>query len=252
MSRELKRVPLDFDWPMNMVWKGYLNPYHSQECKACKGSGLNPATKKLEDDWYTHSRTDGEEGWMYHLEQEDVQALLDHGRLWDFTRRPINDEQKKILADLKAQGKASYWLPSDNGYIPTPEEVNKWARQAGISGHDSCNQWICVEARAKRLGVYGKCSYCNGEGHVWFSNEVKKLSEEWESYEPPTGEGYQLWENCSEGSPVSPVFETLDELCEWCETGATTFGSAKTSKEEWKRMLDEDFVVHKQGNMVFM
>lgn len=62
----------------------------------------------------------------------------------------------------------------------------------------------------------------------------------------------QLWETTSEGSPVSPVFATLDELCAWCETNATTFGSFKASKEEWKKMLDEDFVHHQEGNMVFL
>jgi hypothetical protein len=27
MGRELKRVPLDFDCPLNKVWKGYINPF---------------------------------------------------------------------------------------------------------------------------------------------------------------------------------------------------------------------------------
>ena len=39
---------------------------------------------------------------------------------------------------------------------------------------------------------------------------------------PPKGEGFQLWETTTEGSPVSPVFETLDELCEWWLYGART------------------------------
>ena len=70
--------------------------------------------------------------------------------------------------------------------------------------------------------------------------------------EVPEGEGYQLWETTSEGSPVSPVFKTLDELCEWCEDNATTFAQFKATKEEWKEMLDQDFVCHKQGNMIFI
>lgn len=69
---------------------------------------------------------------------------------------------------------------------------------------------------------------------------------------PPEGDGYQLWETTSEGSPVSPVFGTLDELCEWCETNATTFGNFKATKEQWKEMLLDNFVVHKQGNVIFM
>jgi hypothetical protein len=51
---------------------------------------------------------------------------------------------------------------------------------------------------------------------------------------------------------LSPVFASLEELCAWCEGNATTFGSAKTSAAEWKRMLDADFVCHTEGNMVFM
>jgi hypothetical protein len=70
--------------------------------------------------------------------------------------------------------------------------------------------------------------------------------------DPPEGEGYQLWETTSEGSPVSPVFSTLDELCEWCEGNATTFGHFKTTKEKWKQMLDDNFVVHQEGNAIFI
>ena len=71
-------------------------------------------------------------------------------------------------------------------------------------------------------------------------------------FDPPKGKGYQLWETTSEGSPTSPVFRTLDELCEWCEKNATTFGSFKATKDEWKKMLVEDDVHHKEGNCIFV
>lgn len=70
--------------------------------------------------------------------------------------------------------------------------------------------------------------------------------------EPPEGEGYQLWETTSEGSPVSPVFKTLDELCEWCEVNATTFARFTATKERWKSMLDDNFVHHATGNAIFI
>lgn len=82
----------------------------------------------------------------------------------------------------------------------------------------------------------------------YLEEPVKKLEE---LLEVPNGEGFQLWETTSEGSPISPVFETLDELCEWCDGNATTFGSLKASKEEWKKMLSNDFVYHKEGNVMF-
>jgi len=67
---------------------------------------------------------------------------------------------------------------------------------------------------------------------------------------PPKGDGYQLWETASDGSPASPVFATLDELCAWCEGNATTFADNRTTKERWKEMFEEDFVYHKAGNAI--
>ncbi len=70
--------------------------------------------------------------------------------------------------------------------------------------------------------------------------------------EVPVGEGYQLWENTSEESPISPVFKTLDELCKYAEENCSTFADFKTTKEEWKRMLEENRVYHKEGNIIYI
>ena len=37
MSREVKRVPLDFGWPLNKVWEGYLMPDSLKECPCPAG-----------------------------------------------------------------------------------------------------------------------------------------------------------------------------------------------------------------------
>jgi len=196
MGRELKRVALDFNWPLKMIWKGYINPYHSQECSSCNGSGLNPKTKQISDDWYDFANTDHR--WCDTITQDEVDALIEHKRLLDFTHE---------------------WT-KENGHqpkVPTPavtaEMVNKWNSGRGM-GHDAINSSICVETRARRLGVYGLCMFCNGEGEIWASEKIKDLEENWhedEKYEPPTGEGWQLWETVSEGSPISPVFP-IEEL----------------------------------------
>lgn len=55
--------------------------------------------------------------------------------------------------------------------------------------------------------------------------------------EPPVGEGYQCWETTSEGSPVSPVFETFEALCEWCAEHLTLYASQKASKDVWMEWL---------------
>ena len=249
MGRELKRVPLDFAWPLGKRWSGYINPCPPRQCRKCDGSGYNETTKHLSDDWYNFSNHNGQEGWQYHLEQDEVDALLNRGRLMDFTHEPRNLWQAWVVDQKLVSGRNS-WLPFPNGYHPTAKEVNAWARQG--FGHDALNRSICVETRAKRLGVWGLCDHCNGEGE-WFVNEQhERHYEEWEKTEPPEGPGFQLWETTSEGSPISPVFDSIDRLCDWAETNATTFGSFKTSAKEWKRMLSDGLVVHKEGQAVFL
>ena len=243
MGRELKRVPLDFKWPLNQVWKGYLNPYSFHECKACDGTGESRESKALSDSWYNFKSPTGK-GWNDELTQDEVDALVKADRLFDLTRVPLNEKQKKDLEE-KIKNGGNSWLPYNNGHKPTAEEVNQMVKERKLH-HDCINRWICVEQRAKRLGITNtKCEFCNGDGGFYFNDKIKK-AEKFKPVEPPIGEGYQLWETTSEGSPVSPVFTTLDELCEWCEDNATTFGNCKTTKEKWKQMLEDNFVVHKE------
>jgi hypothetical protein len=54
---------------------------------------------------------------------------------------------------------------------------------------------------------------------------------------PPKGDGWQLWETTSEGSPSSPVFKTADELAEWCVKNATFFADIGGTKEEWVKSI---------------
>lgn len=69
---------------------------------------------------------------------------------------------------------------------------------------------------------------------------------------PPPGAGYQMWETTSEGSPQSPVFKTLDALCEWCAENATTFGDWTASAAEWRAMFENGLVYHQEGCGVFI
>lgn len=301
MGRELRRVPLDFNWPWHKVWHGYLNPYHSTKCPYCDGTGYSPQAKVFSEQWYGDApfdpvaygakplsldnetliavarfhverspgyymvgyRTVDEavrsetmrlwklfgNQWMHHLIQEDVDALVKAERLWDFTRVPRTPEQEEIVKKKIADGGNS-WLPESNGYVPTAQEVNDWSLH-GLS-HDGCNMYACLRARCEREGIASECSRCHGSGELWQSPELKKLHEEWKEVEPPKGDGYQLWETTSEGSPVSPVFPSLDELCAWCAKHATTFARFKATKEDWRKMLDADCVCHQEGGNIFM
>src|SRR5688500_12984835 len=74
------------------------------------------------------------------------------------------------------------------------------------------------------------------------SGSSRRDKQRWQATEPPAGPGFQLWETTSEGSPVSPVFTTLDRLCTWAATHATTFGDARATKDQWKKMLLQERV----------
>lgn len=64
----------------------------------------------------------------------------------------------------------------------------------------------------------------------------------------------QLYEDTSEGTPISPVFPAseLEALCEYAEKNCTVFGTEKATKQEWLQMLSDGFVFHREGNMVFI
>lgn len=260
MGREIKRVAVDFEWPMSKTWKGFINPHydgHCIKCAACDGSGSSPGAKRLHDLWYGHipfdPRSTGSEpfsethpiirataehnvksapeyygsgegaiireavrlaklfngSWSHHLDADDVAALLEADRLWDFTRNPRTPEQVEIVKAKIAAGGNS-WLPESNGYIPTPKEVNEWSISS--FAHDGINSWRVIGAKCKRLGIEPYCDACNGKGSIWDSEENKKICDDWQQEEPPAGDGWQVWETVSEGSPVTPVYSTAEGL----------------------------------------
>lgn len=235
--RELKRVPLNFNAPLNVVWKGYCNPYPAKvKCHRCEGEGLNTATVRIARRFYSFG--DRSRSWFDKITQDEVQALVDEGRLYDFTH-------------TWKQGEG--WKRREDNYIPTADEVNAAQHTRGLRGHhDTINRWILVEARARRLGVYGKCRVCRGDGYLPNPDKkIQKLSKKHKMGEPPTGEGYQLWETCSEGSPISPVFRNVEDLAHWCADNATVFGSEKASTEQWLQMFSTEEGVE-AGSMLVM
>lgn len=59
-----------------------------------------------------------------------------------------------------------------------------------------------------------------------------------EDYMPEFPEGtatyYQMYETCSEGTPISPPMKTKEELAHWLEdNGASAFGNQTATYEEW-------------------
>lgn len=228
MTRIVKRVPLDFDWPLNKKWYGYINPVPTIQCEACNGTSYNAATNQLAQQWYCHDEEPewiavetyngqmsryNNKSWRYHLTQDEVDALIKANRIDTRLRR--FDFEKTLTAD----------------------EVNEWAKRDPF-GHDGLNQFICVKVRATRLGFYGLCKFCD-DGLIWHSSEFAKLHCEFKKIEPPTGDGYQIW---NEEYPKSPVFKDPEDLATWCVGNISIFGSIYAPIDAWMKIVNNETV----------
>lgn len=272
MGRQLRRVALDFNWPQDTVWKGFINPHYDKQhdCEACNHSGYSPQAYHLYQQWYGYvhfnPESRGSRPWTpedapvkafaernvgrspnfygssdaaierealrlsnhfnrsmsHHLNQEDVDALVEAGRLVDFTHTWTRGEG---------------WKPKIPAYHPTAAEVNAWSLQG--MGHDSINQGVVVRAACVRAGHPVDCEHCAGEGVIWDSPEAKQLAETWEEEQPPSGPGYQLWETVTEGSPISPVFERPEDLARWLVHNPAGIDEG-TTFEQWMAFICGD------------
>jgi len=246
MSREVRRVPLDFSWPLGKVWDGYEFPerLNGVRCDDCE-LGYSDEAQFFYDEWYgkvpfdpasmgsTPFLPEGEEAqawarrqlesspeyygtgpaalyreavriteiwnssWSHHLSQADVDALVAEERLWDFTKDFIP---------------GTGWVAKENSKVPTAAEVNSWSLFG--FGHDGINSGVCIRNRAEREGVPYVCSTCHGEGSLERYPGQRAEAEAWEPKALPEGEGWQLWETVSEGSPLTEVCPSAEHLAD--------------------------------------
>lgn len=268
MGRELKRVPLDFNAPLNKIWKGYINPHYKpcpQENKTCFG-GHTAAAKWL-DAIVRLLMLAGEEASESHRadEMKARGRTYPHPYLQEWSQAPrfsipreINDQalERDHYSDrLGVVGR--YLRDNPLKLLPlTSELANLTAGLAGnkpdVIGYDSRSTWLVTKKLRDMAGLedkWGVCTVCDGECS---DPLIREVYNNWVPEEPPVGDAFQLWETTSEGSPTSPVFKSLDMLCEWCQNNATTFGSNRASKSEWMSMLSNGLVVHREGNAMFI
>lgn len=86
------------------------------------------------------------------------------------------------------------------------------------NGTGKVPEYICKWSKEKET----RCPTCEGEG-----TKSPKI-------EIPEGAGYQMWETVSEGSPISPVFATPEELAHWlADSKASACGDMTATYEQW-------------------
>jgi hypothetical protein len=246
MGREVRRVALDFKWPIGKVWEGFLNPHHPAKCPDCE-SGSSPTAELYHKKWYGYVPFSPEEtGSTPFL---PTNPTIMHLAERNYPNRPMKQRSEaRRLADL-FNGYRSHHLTQmevdalwDDGRLrdfkekPTAAQLNEWYL-VGF-GHDSINQWICCNAYCASLGVSAVCATCGGNAIDPADAVTYKLMEEWKETPPPAGDGWQLWETTTEGSPQTPVFKTPEELAKYCaDSGVSTFGSDTMGYHSWLRFI---------------
>lgn len=189
MGREIKRVPLDFEWPLNKVWEGFLNPHY----KPCPDPncqyGYTPARIVLQGavSLLMIAGTDGAGGPR-------------EGRIWPHPYlRHIGPYRVETMT-------------------PDATELSTAlaGRKPNLLGHDCCDEWAAekkiIEAAGLDPKTWGICPTCHGDG---VDPATQAQYEAWKRTDPLQGPGWQVWETVSEGSPISPVFETGEACAKW-------------------------------------
>lgn len=216
MGREIRRVPLDFDWPIDKVWDGFLNPHGGPCPAAVRGECF---------DGYTAGRK-----WLYVI----ANLLSVAG------------------GDAASPGRRGIWphpylqeLPFGPSFQnkpvgPTPDLAALTTALAGRPpsdglGHDACDRWSIEKKIIAAAGfdpeTWGVCPTCGGDGD---DPAQRAAAEAWKATSPPKGDAYQLWSTTTEGHPMSPPKASPEELARWlADNGASTFGYETASYATW-------------------
>lgn len=232
MSRELRRVPLDFNWPLNKVWSGYINP-HGGPCPEDQTTcfnGYTAAGKWLESVARLIAML-GDEAVCNTPERLKHYAksgrIYPHPYLQEFAQAPrtsipdavINKARELPTMPERMRVVEAYEARNPTRLLPLTDELadlvgglaKKRGGKAALGEIGSSSvSWEIANVLRDAAGMrkrWGTCPVCKGHGD---DPAQRKAANRWRKKHPPKGPGYQLWENVSEGSPISPVFPTRE------------------------------------------
>jgi len=114
----------------------------SRDCDGCESTGYNSKTLELSNNFYSHSSSTGK-GWNSEITQEEMEMLIKKQRLGN----PL----REVMPSLEAINNANRTIGGGNF----------------LYNHDAINRMLLIEFRAKKLGIFGKCRECHGEGSIY-------------------------------------------------------------------------------------
>ena len=239
MGRELRRVPLDFDWPLNKVWKGFINPRY----KKCPEDQKTCFTGQTADRCWLDAIC-----WFITTVADDA---LDGGRrlknggkwphpyLSEFQQAPHHSPPSKLgMAESlrwlqNKQAINELVLPPTKAFVEFYKALTK-EQESFFGFMGGSGTYRIEQALLRAAGLpddWGLCPVCKGEGQ---DPAVKEAYDSWKAEDPPTGEGWQLWETVSEGSPISPVFPTRDTFIAYLvKEGYSQKAAENFAKDGW-------------------
>lgn len=238
MGRDIKRVALDFNWPLGVTWEGYLmgEEFALPTCPDCEGRGITADAQWLGTISYiigmlldealtgdqprqpgrTYSRR-GMHPWMDDIPPNGADIARPGGDLLEWASGMIEQYVPKYRYPEKhASLNDSEYVKSETER--TLKELTEPKRRSafGRSLNGTIEKALIV-ASGVDTATWGSCPMCDGEGDI-ATPEQRERHEAWESTEPPVGEGWQVWETVGEGSPITPVFPTAEALIDHLAT----------------------------------
>lgn len=121
-----------------------------------------------------------------------------------------------------------------NEYIkPHKEAQAKWEQ-----GLYFCPEQDCYIPKKEE---YKGMSYEDWHGELYSMDDF--MSYYYVGWEDAPKDHLQMYENTSEGTPISPVFDNADDLAQWlADNDASAFGTLTTTKAEWLETINRGSV----------
>jgi hypothetical protein len=222
MGVVVRRVPADFEWPLETPWEGYLMPPELEEapCPARHACVLG----------YTRARA-----WVQRV--VELMLKLDDDRGYQTAGHPMHAYFHSVPPPAGRRVRPSADIAELGRGL-----AGRDLMQMSMASHDSLDIDNALEKVIAAAGldpaVWGICPQCRGRSTVEAYDGQFTDIEQWEPTDPPTGESWQLWEDDSEGSPISPVLPTRDALIEWITVYHTAIDGGSFSRPEAAALVD--------------